>query len=113
MNTIQRTVFKMLQPVFGKQVLQKMFENLMVFSHFGQNYGLGGDFNVSGEKFVLDYINKQFKLNRKDEYILFDVGANVGEYTLELAKQFSQIPHLIYSFEPNPQTFTTLKSNLE
>ena len=41
--------------------------------------------------------------------IIFDIGANVGGFTLELHKQFPNA--LIYAFEPVHETFEILKNN--
>lgn len=42
--------------------------------------------------------------------VFFDIGANIGSYTLIAAEQCSA---LIYSFEPHPGTFQQLKNNVD
>jgi FkbM family methyltransferase len=64
---------------------------------------------VSGEHFL---INKILKKNLADisNPIIFDVGANIGKYSLMLVRGF---PHAkIYAFEPNNNTFAQLVVNV-
>lgn len=42
--------------------------------------------------------------------LVFDVGANVGEFSIDLAKNRS--PKAIYAFEPAPSTFKTFRTKL-
>lgn len=63
---------------------------------------------VSGEQFLLQMISE--KLQKKNgETIFFDVGANIGKYTLALQKYKGNAK--IYSFEPNPYSFQKLTEN--
>jgi methyltransferase, FkbM family len=43
--------------------------------------------------------------------IIFDVGANLGWYSIQFAKRFKQA--IIHAFEPIPQTFSMLQKNIE
>ena len=47
----------------------------------------------------------------KENYVCFDIGANIGETTLNFAKLASK--GKIYSFEPVPFLFQRLKTNVE
>jgi FkbM family methyltransferase len=49
------------------------------------------------------------KKNKKDFEIIFDVGANIGEWTALVSKTIPEAK--IYSFEPSGQTFKTLSQN--
>ena len=51
------------------------------------------------------------KINLK-KFIIFDVGANFGWYTLNFCKLIGRYGK-IYSFEPTPQTFLELKKNIK
>jgi FkbM family methyltransferase len=60
---------------------------------------------VSGEHFLINKILKNNLMNIAKP-IIFDVGANVGKYSMMLVNDF---PHAqIYSFEPNKNAFTQL-----
>ncbi len=65
---------------------------------------------VSGEHFVISQILEQY-LQKEETSILFDVGANIGDYSKELRKEFPN--SYIYAFEPNVNTFALMKINLE
>lgn len=64
----------------------------------------------SGEKFVIEKILK-IKLNKKNEFIFFDVGANIGNYSKMLSEIYPEC--CIYAFEPNPKTYEILKRNID
>ncbi len=48
--------------------------------------------------------------NVKKGEVIYDIGANIGLYALALSKY--QPDNLVYAFEPTPETFDKLKSNL-
>ena len=56
--------------------------------------------------FVLSIINESFHLN----FTMFDIGANIGWYSLNISKKFPNI--LIHAFEPIPKTFAYLNNNI-
>jgi len=62
---------------------------------------------VSGESnFIKNYIQPIAK--KKSKYIIFDIGANKGDYS----KLVAQLPNVeVYSFEPHPTSFKALKEN--
>jgi FkbM family methyltransferase len=49
--------------------------------------------------------------NVRNEDVVYDVGSNVGVYSLSIARH--QPLTSIFAFEPNPETFLKLKANLE
>lgn len=63
--------------------------------------------NVSGEHHFLT--KKLFHYLKKDNLVLFDVGANVGEYAITLSNQFPKSK--IFTFEPHPINFQHLIEN--
>lgn len=62
---------------------------------------------LGGEKPVLDFLVK----NIEEEDVVFDVGANVGVHTVLMAKLVGEKGKVI-SFEPEAETFATLKKNI-
>ena len=95
--------------LIGKPKLQWLFESLHRFSLRGMNYDQVQSIDKSGEVFVIHYVHD--KLTKQRELILFDVGANVGEYSRILEAQFPS--SRIYSFEALPSTFEILRANLQ
>lgn len=77
------------------------------------NYGVGAVPAESGEKYALEHIKN--KLQKKKQVIIFDVGANRGDYTQLIIDTFegSRIPILVYSFEPVRSTFRGLSKRFE
>lgn len=116
---MKRVVSKMFQfvsfRVIGrsntKKVLVQLFDlfNLnpleVAHSEIGiNNYGNG---QKTGEEFFLENILKTtFDKAYYGEIVVFDVGANIGEYSLAFRRIFP-LSH-IYAFEPNPITYKYL-----
>jgi methyltransferase, FkbM family len=89
--------------------LQKFYRFLLKCSLYGLNYGEGVDFRHSGELNVLKYIRK--KLDNQQKIVIFDVGANVGNYSKCLSDLFYTNETAIYSFEPSGKTFEKFIEN--
>jgi FkbM family methyltransferase len=64
---------------------------------------------VSGEHFLITKILKN-NLAGIEQPIIFDVGANVGEYSLLLRREYPRAQ--IYAFEPNENTYKQLISKV-
>jgi FkbM family methyltransferase len=101
---------KIIKFFLGRKGLQPIFEWLQKAALKGMNIGLGSDFSTSGEKWVLGYIKS--KIEKKSELIIFDIGANIGEYTKQLKNIFDNLPLKIYSFEPSKTTYEKLTQNI-
>ncbi len=106
---LKRIIAKILSPFIGKKAFQAFFESLNQLSLYGMNIGGGSNTENSGEKNALRYINKRFKT--LNDLIIFDVGANVGHYSILLKNVFGE-KATIHAFEPSNKTFDKLKSNL-
>lgn len=94
--------------LIGNSKLQWLFESLHRFSLRGMNYDQVSTPYESGEVFVLNYIKNKLQIEHKP--ILFDVGANVGEYSKLLTTLFPA--SAVYSFEALPATFNILTNNI-
>jgi len=64
--------------------------------------------DVSGESYVINSILRKCFLD--DNIVVFDVGANIGNYAKEIKQTFQKSK--IYAFEPNFNTFTVLEKEL-
>ncbi len=93
---------------WGKKRYQAFFEFLHRISLWGLNIGQGSDFFNSGELNLLKDL--ALKFSKEKSVIIFDVGANVGKYSIFLASYFS-VNSRIFSFEPSKKTFTELVKN--
>jgi FkbM family methyltransferase len=100
---------KILDNFFGSRFTAKFFNKLLRFALTGLNIGRGGEFKDSGELHVFKEISKRSKLNK--EFIVFDVGSNIGKYSLELIRFFGTKLQL-HAFEPSKSTFEVYRSNV-
>lgn len=109
---IERVFLKVTKTILkkhiGKSDYQNVFENFYAISLSGMNIGGGGDTETSGERKVLDYIKN--RMTDAEKVTIFDVGANVGFYTILLNDVFNKNSK-IYSFEPSKKTFEKLSIN--
>jgi FkbM family methyltransferase len=88
---------------------QEFFEMIFNKSLKKMNYGNGGSISESGELYVLEYIKS--KITGKS-IVLFDVGANIGNYSKELIQTFIDKNFQLHSFEPSPITYGLLCNNI-
>ncbi len=96
----------------GKKRLQRYFEFIYSKAIDGMNYRNSGDFKSSGEIAAAEYVRS--KLAAKTEgRTVFDVGANLGKYAMELVKIFSKENDRIYSFEPSKETYKALLKTID
>jgi FkbM family methyltransferase len=68
-----------------------------------------GNYYLSGEKFLIHTILKKYIEQRQP--VFFDIGANIGDYSIELGLEFPDAS--IYAFEPNPISYRILQSKVK
>jgi FkbM family methyltransferase len=108
---MNKSLSKILTTFLNRDFIQKNLEKIYPRLLKIMNYGTGGDFETSGELNVLYYINKSLKETR---YItVFDVGANIGNYSLAAHNILKHRELRIFSFEPAKETFIILSRNLK
>ncbi len=90
-----------------KKAWQHRFEMLQRFAVNAMNYGHGSNFENSGELVAMKWVKAQIK---SAQPVLFDVGANIGRYSITLAEVFGTNAS-VHSFEPSPNTFLKLQTN--
>lgn len=90
--------------VFARKGFQTFFERIHWVTLRLMNYGSANSPKYSGELYLLEHISKQKGLR-----VIFDVGANQGQYTRMVNKVMSKSTDLtIYSFEPSETSFQAL-----
>lgn len=106
-----KKIIKMILLVSGNRYFQKFYEKINEFVFLSMNIGGGANLEDSGEKFVLNYVKKNLS-NTSKKIVFFDVGANIGEYSLLINKYFNKNNTDIYAFEPAGKIFNELKNNV-
>lgn len=96
--------------IIGKIKYQKIFEKLYSYSIRGMNFG-NSNLKFNGELNAIKYVKS--KLINKNNIVIFDVGANVGNYTKNLLSEFEELDFIIYAFEPSKLSFAKLKNNVK
>jgi FkbM family methyltransferase len=95
--------------LLGNKMLQKFWWRLYKISLKGMNYDRGHVPFANGEPFALKFAVEQLK--NKKPFVLFDVGANRGQY---LQMIFKEIKHhsdfRIFCFEPQKDAFQSLNA---
>ncbi len=98
-----------LHPLLGKKMFQPFFERFHFIALQGMNfYGVG--IKESGEEAVLKYFFNN--LDKNIQPIIFDVGANIGDYSIAINSIFKERAQ-VYCFEPSKETFAILRENLK
>ncbi len=110
MRKILDFVFKIHAYVFGRNAFLKFNNFLFNLSLRGLGFYNYKNMKVSGEE---NFIKKHVlpRALKKDNFIVFDVGANKGDYTKTILNNIKN--STIFSFEPHPETFRSLSLNLK
>jgi FkbM family methyltransferase len=91
--------------LFARRSLYKLHKLLYLLSLRGMGVLNWESDRISGEEFLLKkYLPTALKTSRP---IIFDIGANVGNYSKKLSENFPNVQ--IYSIEPHPNNFKRLK----
>jgi FkbM family methyltransferase len=96
---------------YAKNAYQWFFERLLDLATNGLNYGMYGKYSEKTEENTLRIIKNN--ADNKNKIYLMDIGANVGNYSIQMHRIFSGIDHQIYSFEPSKKTYEQLCNNLK
>lgn len=85
------------------------FEKLHAFSLRQMNFGSAAAYKTNGELYSLRQLARRWS---DRNVTLFDVGANVGEFTGEILEAFRDKPIQLYAFEPSARTSEQLKARI-
>lgn len=96
---------------FGKKLYQPFWKWVFDTSLKGMNVGYDCGVTTSGEVVVLKKLRKILNVPDTENLVIFDVGANKGDYSTCVAKVLTP-PFTLYSFEPSEIAFNQLKLNL-
>jgi FkbM family methyltransferase len=117
MTPVKQTIIGKLNNVLARIIGSRNWEKLLIYSAKSQNINLhthgliqigavlGMDSNTNGEKYFIENILPLF-IEPNTKPVLFDVGANIGEYSSILRHYYPGAE--IFSFEPVAKTFEIL-----
>jgi len=105
-TVIKKTLKGLFSGIYGKKQFQRFFEVLNEISLTGMNIGGGTNPKDSGERKVMEYVKSKIK----QRPMIFDVGANIGEYSALLRSVFGE-QATIHASEPSQKTFNHLVMN--
>ncbi len=94
---------------WGEKKIQFLFERLYSVALKGMNYGRASDYQHNGEGEVLKMISS--RVGRNDA-VLFDVGANKGEFSRRILDAWQERTFQLFVFEPSRKTFSLLQEAL-
>ena len=82
---------KLLFKTFAKESLQKYNKKIYLLGLAGMGYGSASllEIDESGEEKVFDYFIKKH-LGNTDELTIFDVGANMGHFSIIFSKKLQK-----------------------
>lgn len=90
-------------------VIMKIFRiDILQFYYELNGIGKYQNNKVSGEEYLLKKLSQFSFLIQEKSIVVFDIGANVGNYSKLISKYLPQAQ--IYSFEPNLKSFNDLQS---
>jgi FkbM family methyltransferase len=109
-NSLKASLLNLVLNILKQSKNQAVWEDVYRLSLRKMNYGNGSEFQESGELAMLQHIKRA--LGDVNPITVFDVGANIGKYALELAKYFGT-KATIYSFEPSAKTYELFCKNTQ
>ena len=78
-----------IENMIGKLEYQQYFDNMFQVALKGMNISTGDQIEFSGELAVLHYLDGIFS-NQNDNPVIFDVGANIGKYSIAITNLFKK-----------------------
>lgn len=100
-----KSLKKLLLQIFATRFFQPFFEKLHYIALKGMNYGSANSPEDSGEEAVIKMLQKELQVSP----VLFDVGANNGQYLEMLLRVLKDKKPIIHSFEPDAKAYGKLK----
>ena len=89
-------------------MLYPFWEFMDRLSLYGMNYGVASGYaDYSGELYIIKHLKKDLQ-----DGVIFDIGANIGDWSKFVIQEYVDISYKIYMFEPSLATFKQLKNNI-
>lgn len=104
-----KILFRYVSLITGNDLAQKMLRAMSKALRYLQGIGAGANFEISGERFLIKSV---LKSDRDSTCVVFDVGANVGEFSQEVLHRRGDGKLELHAFEPTNSAFAQLRSAL-
>lgn len=104
MKLLKKFIFQLT----GNRVAQKALEFNVLASLYLMGIGSGSGVFDSGEGAAFGLLRKR----RKSPYVIFDVGANKGQFLSLVRRQMGDEAYQVHCFEPGKQTFQMLMESV-
>ena len=102
-NQMNQTLSKILR----NKRFYPFWKKLNALSSYGMNFGVASGYaDYSGELHIIKQLKKDLVNG-----VIFDIGANVGDWSKFVIEEYQDIPYQLYMFEPSLVTFEQLKNN--
>jgi len=104
MGTIKQLCVKKLALLFGNKFSQEMLQRVVIYANYFMGIGAGANTASSGEVFIL----RRLKCTANTPIIIFDVGANKGQFLKLALENSDHLETQIHCFEPSKFAFSIL-----
>lgn len=105
---IYKIINALFLPLYGKKQTQSLFWAIYNIGIQGLNLR-NCESKKNGELFFIQEIYRFYKDNNQSP-IIFDVGANIGNYAELVTNTFTDVDYTLYCFEPLPKAFEVLET---
>ena len=100
---------KILSKIIRHKFFFPLWKNIAELAMYGMNFGVASGYaDYSGELYIIRKIKKIFRNN----ICIFDIGANIGDWSKFLIREYQNISYNLYMFEPSSYAFQQLQRNI-
>jgi len=105
--SVKKALADLYTSVMSRPALQPFNGAILKFTLYAMGIGYSEHSGRNGERRWLNELRQRLSTDGEDRYVIFDVGANVGDYAREVAGVFGGSA-VIHAFEPSRATFERL-----
>ena len=99
---------ELLSKILRNKIFYSFWKKLNEVSSYGMNFGVASGYaDYSGELYIIKQLKKDLRNG-----VIFDIGANVGDWSKFVIEEYKDITCKLYMFEPSLITFEQLKNNI-
>ncbi len=96
--------------IIRNKIFYKFWKKLNFISLYGMNFGVASGYaDYSGELFIIKHV----KNSLKNGAVVFDVGANVGDWSKFVINEYQGMNYQLYMFEPSTSAYDKMVQNIK